>query len=42
MFTGIIMPILTPFSEAGEVDEDALLTIADGLIEADGLLDAGI
>jgi len=34
MFTGIIMPILTPFTEAGEVDEDALLTIADGLIEA--------
>ena len=34
MFTGIIMPILTPFTETGEVDEDALLTLADGLIDA--------
>ena len=34
MFTGIIMPILTPFTETGEVDEDALLSIADGLIDA--------
>ena len=28
------MPILTPFTETGEVDEDALLSIADGLIDA--------
>jgi dihydrodipicolinate synthase/N-acetylneuraminate lyase len=34
MFTGIILPLITPFKANGEVDEQTLLNMADGAIKA--------